>query len=709
VKMGPLNFNPVVTGLSAAIIWGFVIWACVQQDVALGELLEWRAWVAQNWSWFYIVSQDIWIVALLYIMTSKYKNIRLGPDDEKPEFSDITWFAMLFSCGVAVGLFYYSVAEPMWHYNGYSGARFAGLDDNERGTHSLMVTWFHWGLHGWIPYTVVGALLGITTYRRGLPMTMRFALYPLIGEKVYGPIGDIIDISSIVCTLFGVCTSLGLGVMQINKGLERLDKGRFQGVDSHPKGRAGIAYNTEMQIAIIWVITAMATVSVVSGLRNGIRRISQVCFVLGMFLLLSVLFMGHTEFILNLIVETFGYYLWYLPKIAFHTDAFELTGQVTNSENPGTGGQGWMDAWTIFYWGWWISWAPFVGMFMARISKGRTLGEFIMGTLLIPSAYSFFWLGTFGAEGLLMDRQAAAEGMDCSEGNIWGNVSPANANSQYEVGHPVVRLWCHTTEDVYFEQLATYGGQGFGDFLAIISIVALVLYFITSSDSGSLVIDIIAANGTREPPVAQKIFWAITEGAAATALLMAGKADSLNALKTASIVCGLPYTFVLFWFTQSLLLVVKEEGGDLDIDRKGFSTFLFSFDFYATGPFSSVVDILLAGVAPFLAMGRIAGKLAGKANDMTTLVSSAAVFVLCIMFLILRVQDMNFTMIAAALYVMFTAWMGYLRNTVREHIGSKRGSYLTDIFACLVFYPWALPQMEAEIAIFDKECEASAN
>jgi len=236
-----------------------------------------------------------------------------------------------------------------------------------------------------------------------------------------------------------------------------------------------------------------------------------------------------------------------------------------------------------------------------------------------------------------------------------------------------------------------------------------VLYFITSSDSGSLVIDIIAANGTREPPVAQKIFWAVSEGAAATALLMAGKRDSLTALKTASIVCGLPYTFVLFWMTQALLLVVKEEGGDLDIDRKGFQTFLFSMDFYATGPFSSVVDILLAAVAPFMTMGRIAGKLAGKANCTQTLVTSAILFCTCVMFLILRVQDMNFTMVAAACYVMFSAWMGYLRSQVREHVGSKRGNYFTDILACLVFYPWALPQMEAEIVIHDKINEVAVN
>ena len=711
-KLGPLKMNPIVSGIAAVIIWGFVIW-CMVDDDAGTELSSWKTWVADSWSWFYIVSQDIWVVALIYILFTKYKNLKLGKDDEKPEFSDMTWFAMMFSAGVAVGIFYYSVAEPMWHYNGWGGARWLNEDDNTKGTHAMMVTWYHWGLHGWIPYTVVGAVLGLMSYRRGLPMTLRFCFYPLIGDRVYGWIGDLVDISSIVCTLFGVCTSLGLGVAQINAGLERLDKGTFKGEQSHPDGRVGIARNTDTQVAIIWIITALATVSVVSGLKYGIRRISQVCFSLGMFLMLTVFFLGNTEYILNLIVQTFGYYLWYLPRISFHTDAFELTGQVpvgctdtvhnilgadgesiigTYTEaGDHCGGSGWMDSWTIFYWGWWISWGPFVGMFMAKISRGRTLGQFILGTLILPSAYSFIWLGIFGAEGIFMDRQAAVEGLNCGDpADIFGHFNNPDSNS--------VRLWCLSTEDVFFDQITSYGGQGFGDFLSIISIVTLVLYFITSSDSGSLVIDIIAANGIGEPPVVQKIFWAFSEGAAATALLVAGGSDALRALQTASIVCGLPYTFVLFWITQSLLLAVKEEAGDLDPERKSLRSFLFSFDFKNQGMFSSLGDILVATFAPFLTMASAQGKVMAKQGyDMITLVGAGLMWVATLMFIILKVQDDGFMMVSASMYVLLCCWMGWIRRSMRVAVGCDRGNYFTDVLSCLCFYFLALPQMDAEM------------
>jgi len=508
-------------------------------------------------------------------------------------------------------------------------------------------------------------------------------------------------------------------VMQINAGLERLDRGTFQGEQSHPDGRVGIVRNTDTQVAIIWCITALATVSVVSGLKAGIRRISQVCFALGMFLMLTVFFLGHTEFILNLIVQSFGYYLWFLPRISFHTDAFELTGQVPTGcmdvvknvldeagnivgtfteAGDNCGGTGWMDEWTIFYWGWWISWGPFVGMFMAKISRGRTLGQFILGTLILPSCYSFIWLGIFGAEGIFMDRQAKIEGLDCGD---W-TMSADNLHTVF--GHfdnpesTTVRLWCLSTEDVFFDQISSYGGQGFGDFLSIVSIIALVLYFVTSSDSGSLVIDIIAANGIAEPPVVQKVFWAFSEGAAATALLVAGGKDSLQALQTASIVCGLPYTFILFWITQALLIAVKEEAGDLDPERKSLRSFMFSLDFANKGAFSSFSDVLVAIFAPFLPLASTQAKLSAKTGyDKPTLVGGILMWVATLMFIVLSVQDEAFMMVSASIYVLFAAWMGWVRRCMRVACGCDRGNYFTDILSCMCFYFLALPQMETEM------------
>jgi choline/carnitine/betaine transport len=697
VRLGPdgglfsLKFNPVVSLLSAAIIWAMVIWSALDPDKVNEELSEWRSWVAEEWSWLYIASQNIWICVLAYIViVSKYANIKLGKDDDKPEFSLASWFAMLFSCGVATGLWYYCTAEPMWHYNGWGGSRFAALDDNTRATHSLMVTWFHWGIHGWIPYTVVGALLGITAYRRDLPMTIRFCFYPLIGDMVYGWLGDLIDVLSIVCTMFGVCTSLGLGVMQINKGLVRLDWDMYRGVAGNDGGMAGIEQDTDTQIVIIWCITALATVSVVSGLQNGIRRISEVCFVIGLFMMFNVLFMGDSMYILNLITQTFGYYLWYLPKISWHTDAYELLGVYSGD---GLGGAGWMDSWTIFYWGWWISWAPFCGLFMAKISRGRTLREFILGTLFIPSLYSFFFMGIFGAESLGMERRAEAAGLDCGD---W-SMSAENLHTVYSTENKDVRLWCLGTEDILFEVLASYGDKAFGALLSVFALICLVLYFITSSDSGSLVIDILAANGVQDPPMLQRVFWALSEGAAACALLYAGGNDALRALQTASIVAGLPYTFVLFWMTQALYIVVKEESKEISPDRPSLKSFFFQLDHSGSGNIpTGLAHTGLNLVAPFVSFGRIMNEVWG--NGPLYAASSGILFILAIVLLGLQVVEYNFMMMGASVYMLFTMLLAIGRMAVREHIGCETGDPLTDWLVCMCFYPLALSQMEAELA-----------
>jgi len=228
------KMNPLVSLVSAVILWGFIILIAIWPDHMNKGLQEGKTWVAENWSWFYIVSQDIWIVALIYIAVHpKYGKIKIGRDDEEPIYSDVTWFSLLFTCGVAVGMFYY-MAEPMWHFKGWGGSRFINKGNgyshpSEDAVHGMMVTWYHWGLHGWIPYTTVGALLGLLAYRRGFPLSMRFGLYPLIGNKVYGIIGDLVDILSIVTTVMGVCTSLGLGTMSINMGMARLSQGFYRG------------------------------------------------------------------------------------------------------------------------------------------------------------------------------------------------------------------------------------------------------------------------------------------------------------------------------------------------------------------------------------------------------------------------------------------------------------------------------------------------
>jgi len=702
-----LYMNPWITAFAAGSLWGFVIWAMVAQQAAADDAGSAQAWVTDVWNWLYMLSQNIWIVVLFYVLY-KYYNLKLGKDDDKPEFSDAAYFAMLFSCGVATGLWYFT-AEAMWHYEGSGNPRWTDTqmwNDNTRAEHALMVTFFHWGPHGWIPYTVVGALIAILTYRRGFPMSMRFTLYPLIGEMCYGRLGDMVEVLSILCTVFGVCTSLGLGAMQINKGLIRLDRGSYRGTDRFVGGRLGIEESTQTQVLIIVVITLLATGSVVMGLKRGIKALSMIAFGLSFFILLSVLFMDQTWYILDALTSAFGYYLWYLPKISFHTDAWEELGKGSDglggAPDERGGSAGWMNAWTIFYWGWWISWGPFVGTFLARISKGRTLGSFIVATLILPSLWSFLFMGIFGAAQIRITNQAIAAGLNPTNGTDLSLIFGALANKSLVgynqttgqtwewvgVAGGTTRLYKLSTEDVLFEHLASYGGEGYATFMTLITLVCIVLYFVTSSDSASYVVDILAANGVEEPPLMQKIFWAFTEGAAAAALLLSAGEDSpksaLNAVKALPIILGLPFTFLLFWMCQGLLIVCKEEAKLMPIDRKNFAVFLLNLE-----PASFV-----AMLCPFLPLGTVAARAWGGPPGPYTLAFGAA-WLAMVVLAGCTAADAAFGYMAAAAYFMVALGAAGLRASVREKLGIT-GDMVSDACACCFAFPWAVGQMAAE-------------
>mmetsp|Transcript_31451 Transcript_31451/g.93412 ORF Transcript_31451/g.93412 Transcript_31451/m.93412 type:complete len:897 (-) Transcript_31451:24-2714(-) len=847
-----LVVNPVVFITSTFCIWLFVILCIASPDYML-KAMNTAAfdWITEVWTWLYILSQDVWIVVLLYVMLcSKYGNIKLGKDEDEPEYSLATWFSMLFSAGVAVGLFYYSVAEPLWHYKGWGGARWtAGVkgygNNNEDSIHAIMITYFHWGLHGWIPYTTMGAVLGLMTYRRGFPMTIRYCFWPLIGEKCYGWMGDAIDILSIMTTIFGVCTSLGLGAMQLNAGLQRINHGFYQGVNyaipnedkyaTPTCGGAGnvcaagmeaygIQTNVPTQIIIIFFITCIATCSVITGLNRGIVNLSRVTFSIGMFLLLTVLFLGETYFALDVTVQSFGYYIWYLVKISFQTDAFERLGSkmlgLGGSPDGNSGGSGWLAAWTLFYWGWWISWGPFVGTFLAKISKGRTLRQFIFATLIVPSIYSFMWFGVFGSEGIRMQRMADGSGVcsaayagnktlcvgdpaapnaqvsskcaaysarysdahkesvamgwtpdcvldssyhggygkcaefawtrhvvvadQCVESTVWVSVPcgtgadptalaaapttgpcantiiadhlsgaskrfnhfpvAANPSCFVPAQDNIVCLYNQGTEDIFFDQINSYGPRGFSDMLSVISILALALYFVTSSDSGSYVVDMISANGHHDPPVIQRIFWSFTEGATACALLAAGRnlpnsQGSLRALQAVSILMGLPYTFVLFWCSQALLLLVKEESGELAIDRKAFSSFLFA------PPMKKCIRLVINTALPGVTMGKAAAAVGGWPMSgfgkqaverfwgavFQAMYLAAAVLVLCAAALY------QWCIIGLVVYIGFGTFLGFLRTGVRGKYQIQHGDIFTDLL-CAIFAPmFTLVQLESAL------------
>ena len=675
---------------------------------------------------------------------------------------------MMYTCGVAVGLFYYGVAEPMWHFHGWGGARWMDPDmnDNEKANHALMMTYYHWGIHGWIPYVLIGSLLGLMSYRRGLPMTMRSCFYPLWGKQIQGWRGDVVDIVSVCCTLFGVCTSLGLGVRQLNMGLVRLDRGTYMGVDYFGKeyetmsdgnvgqkknacgrsgsspcreGRAGIDYNVKTQCTIVVLVTLIATCSVAVGLKRGIAVLSYIAFGMGMILMLSVLFMDDTMYILDAITTSLGYYLWYLPKLAWECDAWaRLGGDHKWEGSPGNGGivtqgftggpdgdgggEGWMHSWTIFYWGWWISWGPFCGTFLAKISKGRTLREFITYSLIVPTLYCILWFGIFGGAGLNMQFKALrnTDDWDCGFAPHNGDGEDSKLSTQLHSGGMqakhnqayTVNLWCLSTEDVLFDQLGSYGGRGLSYALTGFAWLCLLLYFITSSDSGSLVIDMLGANGEQDPPLVQRIFWAFTEGAAACAMLKGSGGDpnrALRALQAVSVVCGLPFTIMLMYMAHALYIAVLEEAGDLDENRTDFRTVCLGIP-KADEVGEWVRTCATATVAPFISIWKVLTQVEGSTSGADPILSkekmtllwtvlSGIFFYGAILLLIGAPWEANLRMIAGTFYLAFASLVAYTRYMTRTGLGIKTGDAMTDCCIAVCFYPLALAQCERECAL----------
>lgn len=530
----------------------------------------------------------------------------------------------------------------------------------------MNITFFHWGIHGWIVYVVVGLLLGFLSYRKGLPMTMRSCFYPLLGDRIYGWMGDFIDTLSVVCTMFGVCTSLGLGAIQLNAGFQRLNR--------------DIAFSITNQIITIWGVTACATLSVISGLKLGIRRLSELCFGIGMILMLIVLFFDDTWYLLNLYVQSIGYYLQYVVQIGFHTDAFA---QLHNAPDKLEASE-WMNDWTIFYWGWWIAWCPFVGMFIAKISRGRTIKEFINATLTAPIFYTFLWLTIFGGSGLRMERSAALANITCS--------SPLGGKKATQSFHGLYRLSCRTKNDMWFDVMDQYGDLG--QFLSVTSLVGIILYFVTSSDSGSLVIDCLSANGDPDPPVPQRVFWALTEGATATALLYAGGTDALQALQAVSIAAGLPYTILLCFMCVALWRAVQMEAGDLDPNGPQFSISLFNP--ISRPSCSAVFKLLLATVAPWYVIGIAAERRKpssprGMACYMILMGVPFYAWIAMMVAELLPVHGISY--VGWAVLFLFFGVTTAIRTGIREEDGIH-GSMVEDFFVVMLLYPFAAYQMD---------------
>ncbi|MCF8469529.1 MAG: choline BCCT transporter BetT [Parvibaculum sp.] len=484
---------PVFLGSTALI---FVVLAFAVRDPQDASVLfaGVQNWIVHEMGWLYVGAVATFLVFAVGVAASSMGNIKLGPDDSEPDFSTGSWFAMLFSAGMGIGIMFYGVAEPMLH--------FASPPVGEGGTvvaarNAMQFTFFHWGLHAWAIYAVTGMALAYFSFRQGLPLTVRSALYPLIGDRIYGWIGHLVDIFAVFGTMFGVATSLGLGVMQVNAGLNYL---------------FGVSVDVKVQLALIAGITLLATASVVSGINAGIRRLSELNLGLALLLLLFVLVVGPTVFLLQAVMQNTGAYLSTIVGKTFTLYAYQ----------PNE----WIGNWTLFYWGWWISWSPFVGMFIARISRGRTIREFVIGVLLVPSAFTFIWFTIFGNTALAMQLDGTADMVDAVQADV------AVALFQF-LGH-----------------------LPFSTISMTLATLLVVTFFVTSSDSGSLVIDIITSGGKADPPVWQRIFWAVMEGVVAAVLLLAG---GLAALQTGAIASALPLAVILLLVCYGLFTALRRE------------------------------------------------------------------------------------------------------------------------------------------------------
>jgi len=482
-----LDVHPWVFFTSAGLIILFVAMTLVFQANVDDFFSTLQSAIGKYTGWFFVWTMNIILVYVISLLLGRFSGIRLGGAEAEPEFTTLGWFSMLFSAGMGIGLLFYGVAEPMFHF---VASPLVEPGTAEAARVAMDLTFLHWGMHPWAIYSIVGLSLAFFSFNKGLPLSIRSVFYPLFGEKIYGPIGNVIDIMATVATLFGVATSLGLGVQQVNAGLNHL---------------FGIPQSTFVQVLLIAGITAIATWSVVRGISSGIKLLSQINVYLAGGLMLFVLFLGPTLFIMKALMENIGFYLQNLPQLSTWNETYEATD--------------WQQAWTIFYWGWWISWSPFVGMFIARVSYGRTVGEFIKGVLLVPTFITFVWITVFGNSAINIEMFGAGDIAKAVQENV-----------------PVS----------LFKLLEHYPLQSITSMLAI---VVVITFFVTSSDSGSLVIDIITAGGNPDPPKMQRIFWAVMEGVVAAVLLIGG---GLVALQTAAITTGLPFSVILLGMCVAL-------------------------------------------------------------------------------------------------------------------------------------------------------------
>lgn len=507
------SLNKRVFYISTIIIFASALVTMIFPETSGNALAIAQSWISDNMGWYYMLALATYLILMVIVGFSRYGDIKLGPDHSKPDFPLITWASMLFAAGIGIDLLFFGASEPLTHYIVPPGGR---PEDMEAARLAITQTFLHWGMHGWGIYVLTGMALAYFAYRQREPLALRSALVPLIGKKkTNGWMGDAVDIFGIVCTVFGIATSLGIGVLQSNSGLEHI---------------FGIESSKLEQTIIIVLVISVAALSAMSGVERGVRRLSEINMGMALLLILAVLFMGNTVQLLDAFIQNIGDYFQTIVAKTFDVYAYQ-----------GQEGRDWKSGWTIFFWAWWVAWAPFVGMFIARISRGRTLREFVFGVLFIPLGFIFAWFSILGNSAIDIYNSGFKELGEIAVNN------PSMGLFSFLDQYPLAKFW------------------------SSMAVIVGLIFFVTSADSGALVLANLSTKGLdpeEDAPIKLRLFWAFLMGLITLGLLFAG---GFGALQAVNIIAALPFSFVLFLYLWSLIKSLRREGVKQDAANSNFA------------------------------------------------------------------------------------------------------------------------------------------
>ncbi|XP_066935944.1 trimethylamine transporter-like [Clytia hemisphaerica] len=672
-----LSVNPLSTFIGGFLLWLVIIWAVVDHDQSAGYFNEARLWITDKCTWFYVGSQLVWVI-LIIIIYFKYGHLRLGLDTDRPRYNNFEYFTMVFTTGLSTGLLYDSVNGPIVGYRNENTQNLLLYQGKNtyiaQAQNSLNVTMLHWGLQGFSVYVLPCLLLSVLCYRKGLPLSARSMLYPVFGKKVFGRLGDCVDGFTIVSISFGVATSFNLGSLSMVSGARIL----FPELEDSQTAR----------FIALWIVAGLSMISAAAGIRMSIRRMSQLCFLVGSIFTLTIALSDNVWYLLNLAVQSFGYYVQFFIGSSTFTAAFlqegKDTGLYTKDEIN------WMHHNTVFYWGWWLGWASMVSLFSARLSKGRTIKNVIHLQFFIPMIALFVWFSITGGLAIDMQNRAIA-------GNITCGMDKA-ARKMMNVEPWVQRLGCaNETYKQFFIIAEKY--DDIKVFLQVLGLIITLMYFITSFDSAALVMGIISSNGDERPPLLQRMFWCITIGAVTSILLIYEEKVGRSEVSSFVILAGLPFALLLCFSAISIWRLLKLE------PYWRYDTVKHWRMLYGNIKSGRLLkDVLIATLAPWYYLGQIAireGKKTKEAdqhpNKFFKYFQFVLPFYLWIFLLFLHIGFNYVNYIGWTFFIGFVILASRLRTGLRHRHGIQ-GNVIEDI-AILVIYPFTVVQMNEQIAV----------